>query len=361
MKNADLKNFHQQLLNWFSQNQRKMPWRETGDPYYIWVSEVMLQQTQVKTVIPYYQNFIKQYPTISHLAEADQNDVLKVWEGLGYYSRARNLHKAAKQVISEFNGQVPKDAETFKKLPGVGDYIKAAVQSIAFGKPFAAVDGNVKRVLSRIFMIKSPVNRSSSHSEFSQKADTLLERTHPGDYNQAMMELGALICKPKNPLCETCPVNEFCSAFKKQKTTSYPVREKAKKVPEYQITVGIVKKGDMLLITKRKSDGLLGGLWEFPGGKIENEETAEDACIREIKEETNLIVKIADYLTTIKHAYTHFKIQMQVYLCSYQSGRVKLNGPVDHQWIPFSDISKFPFPKANLKFIPLLESKLDDF
>lgn len=361
IKNAERAIFHQQLLNWFDLNQREMPWRNTKDPYCIWVSEVMLQQTQVKTVIPYYKNFIKNYPTVQHLAQADMNGILKSWEGLGYYSRARNLHKAAAQVVSTFNGLIPRDAEQFQTLSGVGDYIKAAVQSIAFNKPISAVDGNVKRVLSRIFMMKSPVNRSSCLKEFCEKADFLLEKSNPGDYNQAMMELGATICKPKNPRCTECPVCQFCAAFHHKATADYPVREKAKKVPEYHIAVGVVKKGDKLLITQRKPDGLLGGLWEFPGGKIEDGETAESACIREIKEETDLTVQIEDILTTVKHAYTHFKIQMKVYLCSYLSGQVHLKGPVDFKWITFDEIGTFPFPKANHKFIPLLASKLDSF
>ncbi len=361
MKSTQLKEFQQYLLNWFDVNQREMPWRETSEPYSIWVSEVMLQQTQVKTVIPYYYAFIKEYPTVQDLAKSDLNSVLKKWEGLGYYSRARNLHKAAGQVVSQFHGSVPEKSDEFKKLTGVGDYIMAAVQSIAFQNPFPAIDGNVKRVVARLYMIKSPVNQPSFQKVFAEKAEFLLEKSSPGDHNQAMMELGALICKPRKPLCSECPVNPFCSAFLAKDTDSYPVREKAKKRPQYKIAVGVVKKGGKLLITRRKLEGLLGGLWEFPGGKLESRETPEQACIRELKEETNLTVEIVDFLTTVKHEYTHFKIELKVYLCAYVDGRIRLKGPVDHRWISFEEISNFPFPKANHKFIPLLKTKMDSF
>ncbi len=314
----------------------------------------MLQQTQVKTVIPYYLKFVQSFPTIPDLAAADLDFVLKHWEGLGYYARARNFHKAAKIAANQYGGRVPDHFEVFKTLPGVGDYIGAAVQSIAFGHPIAVVDGNVKRVLSRIYCFEFPVNQSSAHKSFKAHADRLMAGKDPGAFNQAMMELGALVCTPKNPDCPACPVSAFCKAFKTSAVNQYPRRIKQKKVPLYHIAAGIVAKQDKLLITKRKADGLLGGLWEFPGGKLNKGEQASAACIREIKEETGLQVKIDTHLATIHHAYTHFKIKMEVFCCSYVSGRVRLNGPVDHQWIKLKDISRFAFPKANLKFIPLI-------
>jgi A/G-specific adenine glycosylase len=348
----------QKLLHWFAEEQRDLPWRKTSNPYFIWVSEVMLQQTQVQTVIPYYLRFIDRFPTVDSLAVADLNDVLKIWEGLGYYARARNLQKAAKIVSTELNSQVPEDYSGFRTLPGVGDYIAAAVQSIAFGRPIATVDGNVKRVLSRLFRINQPVNLTTAKNHFVEVAAEILDVKKPGDFNQAMMELGALICKPSIPVCDQCPVSTFCQAFEYKKTADFPKRNKRKQVPTYQIAVGVVLKNDRMLITLRKPEGLLGGLWEFPGGKTEEGESSEQACLREIKEETNLDIRVERSLAMIKHAYTHFKIVMEVFICQHVSGRVRLDGPVDHRWISFEQIKKYPFPKANHKVFSLLGSHL---
>ncbi len=354
LKSHNIPVFQTELTQWYLQHQRKLPWRENQNPYHIWISEVMLQQTQVKTTIPYFLTFIDQFPTIQDLASSDLERVLKLWEGLGYYARARNLHKAARMVTSELDGIVPDTLDEFKKLPGVGDYIGAAVQSIAFNHPYAVVDGNVKRVIARLYCLDDPVNHSSSHKIFKEYANPLLDRQNPGIFNQAMMELGALICSPKNPKCTECPVSNHCKALFSEKTNLHPKRIKSKKVPTYHIAAGIVRKNNKLLITRRKLDGLLGGLWEFPGGKLKKGETALDACIREIKEETSLNVTIDSKLTTVHHAYTHFKIKMDVFYCDYINGRVKLDGPIDHQWIRLNDINSFAFPKANLKFIPLI-------
>jgi len=314
----------------------------------------MLQQTQVKTVIPFYQRFIIQYPALKDLAAASLQDVLKSWEGLGYYSRARNFHKAANMVIKYHNGSIPENPPEFHKLPGVGDYITAAVQSIAFHQPLAVVDGNVKRVLARIFQMAEPVNSSKTHKEFKKNADILLLTSQPGMFNQAMMELGATICKPAQPMCNNCPVPKLCLSFKKGATHLYPKRLKTKSVPEYHISAAIVRKNSRLLITQRKSDGLLGGLWEFPGGKVKDNESPERACTREVKEEVNLKIKVESHLTQVRHAYSHFKIKMDVYLCTYISGKIKLNGPVDYKWIFPSKIKDYPFPRANHKFFPAL-------
>ena len=208
---------------------RDLPWRKTDDPYAIWVSEVMLQQTQVKTVMPYYEKFLSDYPDIITLANADLQHILKNWEGLGYYARARNLHQAAIVVLNHHNGCVPDEYETLRKLTGIGDYIASAIMSIAYGRPYAVVDGNVKRVISRLMTIEEPVNKPASHAVFKNHADTILDRKDPGTFNQAMMELGALICTPKNPSCPNCPVIRFCNAFLKNKTHLYPKRIKSAK------------------------------------------------------------------------------------------------------------------------------------
>ena len=355
MPPKEIAQFRKKLTQWFELHHRKLPWRETDDPYYIWVSEVMLQQTQVRKVLEYFQNFVGKFPDVRRLAKADLQEVLKAWEGLGYYARARNIHKSAKMIVTDFGGEIPTDYTTFRKLPGVGAYIAAAVQSIAFQASYAVVDGNVKRVLARLFLIDSPINASTASKTLQDKADKLLDRDSPGVFNQGMMELGATVCRPKSPLCVICPVNTFCRAFQNARQEEFPIRLKSKPLPEYRLTIGVVRRENHILITQRKLDGLLGGLWEFPGDDIKAEETPEAACIRQIKEHVNLAVEVTEYLTRIKHAFTHFKIVADVFCCRYQSGEVVLNGPVDHRWITVDEIDQFPFPRAHHQIIPIIK------
>ena len=346
--------FREALLDWFRDYQRDMPWRNTDNPYYIWVSEVMLQQTQVKKVVGYYNRFIARFPDVQHLAAAPLQDVLKVWEGLGYYARARNLHKAAQVIVNELNGKIPRDYATFRKLPGVGGYSAAAVQSIAFNEPYAAVDGNIKRVLARLFLMDAPVNDAKSAKLFQQKADELLDSTAPGLFNQAMMELGATVCRPQSPTCLICPVNAFCEAFQTARQDEFPQRRKTKPVPEHHIAVGVIYRADEVLITQRQFEGLLGGLWEFPGGRIAEGEAAEVACVRNIREVVNLSVRNIEYLTRVRHAFTHFKIVVDVFTCDYQSGEVILDGPRDAKWIAIEALGDYPLPRATHKFLDKL-------
>ena len=351
--------YRKNLVDWYLKNCRTLPWRNTGDPYNTWVSEVMLQQTQVNTVLPYYHKFLKKFPTVKRLAQADLQDVLKVWEGMGYYARARNLHRAAGVVYEKYNGNLPDNWKEIRRLPGVGDYIAAAVLSIAYNQPYPVVDGNVKRVLARLQCIDTPVNHSTSVKTFLKTAEVLKDSRRPGIYNQAIMELGAVICKPKKPLCDACPAQQYCRAYNTGTVSDYPRKISLPKTPQYRIAVGVVMKNGRVLITRRKPEGLLGGLWEFPGGKIKKSEKGETACVREIKEEVNLKVKVVDHLARVKHAYTHFKIVMDVFCCEYEAGRVKLDGPVDHRWIKLSAIDQYPLPKANHKFLPKLKKWLE--
>lgn len=354
MNKIHLKVLRKQLMKWYLANKRDLPWRRSQSPYAIWVSEVMLQQTRVNTVIDYYRNFLKTFPNLKQLAQADLQSVLKVWEGMGYYGRARNLHRAAKIIRQEHGGRIPDRWDAIRSLPGVGDYIASAVLSIAYGRAYAVVDGNVKRVLARLYKIEAPVNQSSAKTVFESAANKILDPQQPGIFNQAVMELGALVCRPRNPSCNNCPLNTFCSAYLDGQVTGFPKRRKQKATPQYHITVGVVYKNDRVLITQRKAEGLLGGLWEFPGGKIKEDESPQAACIREIKEEVNLDVSIDRHLTQVKHAYTHFKIVMEVFCCRYVSGRVYLRGPVAYRWIRLDEYRNYPFPKANHKFLPLL-------
>jgi A/G-specific adenine glycosylase len=354
---VEIRGLRRRLLAWYEDNRRRLPWRETRDPYRIWVSEVMLQQTQVNTVLPYYRRFLRRFPTLRKLAGADLEEVLKLWEGLGYYARARNLHRAAGILVACCDGRIPDRWEEFRALPGVGDYIAAAVLSIAFDRPLAVVDGNVKRVLARLLTMAAPANHTASHRIFQSQADQLLDRRRPGDFNQALMELGALVCTPTSPNCAICPLIRCCAAHRGGTVAHYPRRLASRPVPEVQISVGVVFKNGRVLITRRPEQGLLGGLWEFPGGKLREGETPAAACVREIKEEANLDVVIAEPLAQVRHAYSHFRIHMHVFCCRIIAGRVRLNGPADHRWIRIADIDRFAFPKANHKFIPLLKQR----
>ncbi len=356
-KEKQTKQFQKKLIHWYRQSGRKLPWRESGNPYHIWVSEVMLQQTQVATVTPYFQRFLKAFPTIEKLAAADQQQVLKLWEGLGYYARARNLQKAARVVVEKFGGKIPVNYDGFRALPGVGPYIAAAVQSIAFNQPYAVVDGNVKRVLARMFAVKSPVNDNKSLKIFQEIADATMDKTRPAVYNQAIMELGALICRPRNPLCAKCPVDSFCRAFQTQSVNEFPYRKKRVKIPERHFAIAVIRKGEQLLIIRRPEKGLLGGLWEFPGGELIAGESAERACLRVIKETTAIEIKSLYLLTHIQHIFTHFKLSADVFTCDDHSGKVKLAFGTDFRWVMLQKIDHFPFPNAHQKIIRALRAQ----
>jgi A/G-specific adenine glycosylase len=361
MKDRDVASVRSKLLGWYQRNCRDLPWRSSPTPYGVWVSEVMLQQTQVRTVVPYFVRFLKRFPDVVALAAADDDEVIKAWEGLGYYARARNLVRAARVVVAEHRGVVPDDPDTFRALPGVGEYICAAVQSIAFDHPLAVVDGNVKRVLARLFAIEAPINKSSSQRRFRELAQALVDSERAGTFNQAMMELGALVCRPATPKCGECPLHAHCDAKQTNRQSHFPVKERMRPVPRHRVAVGVVRSGERMLITKRPNEGLLGGLWEFPGGKIRDGETPEAAVVREIKEEVGLDVEVTGFVARVQHAYTHFKVDLEVYRCRpVGSAQVVLEGPVDYRWIIRDQIEDFAFPRANHKFIPFLDDGAGD-
>lgn len=357
MRPADVTLLRRRLLAWYEKNRRRLPWRGTRDPYRIWVSEVMLQQTQVRTALPYYRRFVQRLPTLRKLAGAGLEEVLKLWEGLGYYARARNLHRAARMLVDRGGGRLPDRWEDLRALPGVGDYIAAAVLSIACGRPHAVVDGNVKRVLARLRRITVPVNRPASHPVFQAEADRLLDRRRPGDFNQALMELGALVCTPAAPHCDRCPLNRCCGAKRSETVARYPRRMAARPAPEVQIAVGVVFKNGRLLVTRRPPQGLLGGLWEFPGGKLQPGESAAAACVREIREEVGLDVAVEEPLAQVRHVYSHLRVRLHVFRCRFVAGRVRRNGPIDHRWARVADLERLAFPAANRRFIPLLQPR----
>ncbi|MBI2645915.1 MAG: A/G-specific adenine glycosylase [Deltaproteobacteria bacterium] len=344
--------FTKKLLNWYRKKARKLPWRESQDPYRIWLSEVMLQQTQVDTVIPYYERWLKKYPTLEKVAQASEDEILKLWEGLGYYARARNFHKACQEVVQRYKGKVPSNSDQFSALKGVGPYTLAAVQSIVFQKPLAAIDGNIKRIVSRLLRIDEPPSKALEHIGSFLKKNMSLK--NPGDFNQALMDIGATICLPKNPKCLLCPISSDCEAFQFKQAHFYPISEEKNPRPHYRAAVGVVWRGDKLLISKRKSEGFLGGLWEFPGGKIKQGESAKLCVEREVKEEVGVEVEAIHSVGVVKHDYTHFSIEMEGFLCRYLKGSPQTLDCADWKWISFPELKKFAFPTANRKLFPLL-------
>ncbi|MBN1154915.1 A/G-specific adenine glycosylase [candidate division KSB1 bacterium] len=349
MKQSQITVFRDQLITWFEANKRDLPWRRTDDPYSIWVSEVMLQQTQVKIVLDYYERFLESFPTVIDLSQADLQLVLKSWEGMGYYARARNLHQASGIVRDKFDGQLPRDQGSFRSLPGAGEYITAAVLSRAFDKPLAVVDGNVKRVLSRLFMIDEPINSANANRQFAEHASTMLDPQRPGQFNEAMMELGATICTPKNPNCKICPVSNFCESYIQDRQRDYPVTAIRKAIPHHHLVVSVICKDDKILIVRRPLSGLLGGLWELPGGEIEKNETGISACSRIIKDSTNLDIETPEQITRVKHAYSHFSIEIDVYRSRYKLGDVYLKDHIDYRWINWAETDDYAFHQAHRK------------
>ncbi len=348
------------LIDWYKAHGRRLPWRETTDPYAIWVSEVMLQQTQVATVIPYYHRFLNQFPSVRHLAQADLQDILKGWEGLGYYSRARHLHRAAGIVVSRFEGRIPDDPAAFQSLPGVGDYIAAAVMSIAFGRVMPVVDGNVKRVLARLLEIDTPVNQNGAHKRFLAPATDLICPRQPADFNQAIMELGALICRPKNPGCSNCPLADPCQARQHQTTTEFPRRITPKKIPHRRLIYGVILKNGKMLVVQRPESGFLGGLWEFPAFPANRRQMTDKEVEQGLALETGLTVTVSRRLTGIRHAYTHFRLSADVYLCRYSTGRVRVSESWGHRWVNLRSLMRLPIHKAIHKFLNLMEDVVRD-
>jgi len=349
-----------ELIGWYESHKRTLPWRGTGDLYQVWVSEVMLQQTQVATVIPYFRRFIERFPNVRALAGAGEEDVLKLWEGLGYYGRCRNLQKAARLIVAKFNGEIPLAPGEFALLPGVGPYILGAVMSIAGGLPLPAVDGNVIRVYCRLQGITADSGRPVLKNLVIKEMGRVVPPGNPGDFNQALMEIGALVCTPRFPQCPGCPLQKACVAFRTSRVDSIPYKSPARKVPRYPVSIAVILQNNRFYIQKRPADGHLGGMWEFPGGKAEPGESPEQALLRECREELGVEVTIRQKLAFVRHAYTHFQIDLTVFLCTLPApeGDFTPRHAQPFCWITAEQLEKLPFPAANHKFFPALKDYL---
>lgn len=354
---SGLRILSQSLLIWYDQFGRDLPWRQNRDPYAIWVSEIMLQQTQVKTVIPYYQQWLTQFPTIEALAIADQQQVLKAWQGLGYYARARNLHRAAQQVVNCYAGKFPRQLEQVLGLAGIGRTTAGGILSAAFDQPVAILDGNVKRILARLVGLRVPPSKALN--QLWQWSESLLDSTRPRDFNQALMDLGATVCTPRNPACDRCPWVSCCQAYALDLQSSIPMREARSPLPHKLIGVAVIWNDQgQILIDKRRQDGLLGGLWEFPGGKLELGETISTCIRREIKEELGIEIEVGDRLVAIDHVYTHFSVTLTVHHCRHLSGQPQPLACDEIRWVTLDEIDQYPFPKANTQIIAALRQDL---
>jgi len=342
------------LLAWFRRHRRDMPWRKTRDPYAIWVSEIMLQQTQVATVKPYYVRFLEAFPDVRALASAPLDAVLKAWEGLGYYARARNLHRAAGQVTERYGGQLPRTVPELRALPGIGAYTAGAIASIAFDLDEPVLDGNVRRVLCRVFRVRGIPTEPKTERKLWSLARALIPSGKASLFNQALMDLGATICIPRDPRCLVCPIKTACQACARNEQAELPARPVRKPTPHHEIAVGIIWRNGRILIDQRKPEGLLGGLWEFPGGKRRPDESLEACVVREVREDLGVKVKVRRPMVTVKHAYTHFRITLHAFECGYVSGRPKPIGCAAWKWITPGELDQYAFPRANLKVIAAL-------
>jgi len=329
------------LLDWFAVAQRDLPWRRTYDPYQVWVSEIMLQQTQVKTVLPYFDRFMKRFPTVEDLAEADLDEVFTLWQGLGYYRRARHLWAAAKQVAEH---GWPRTQQQWLKLSGVGDYVSSAVASIAFQEDVTLIDGNVRRVMARLL---------ASMEDPRAVLNASLPKGHAREFNQALMELGALVCTPQNPKCASCPLQDQCRAFQRDEVEAFPVPKKRAAIELISVVVALIfnDQGE-IFIQKRPDEGLMAGLWEFPGGKVEAGETYEEALRREIQEELGADLQELESFLNLRHAYTRFQVDLRAFTSRLKGG---FHTDAPHQWVSISELSNYAFPSANQKLIAALK------
>lgn len=317
----------------------------------------MLQQTRVDQVLPYFDVFTKRFPTLRDFAKANQDEILLLWEGLGYYSRARNLHKTTQFIVEQFDGEIPSTYEELISIKGIGPYTAAAVSSQVFNKPHAVVDGNVIRVISRLFGIQDDVTKAKTKQQILEFAQILLDENQPGFFNEALMELGATICTPKKPKCLECPLLAYCVAAQTVQSDSIPYKPTKKKVPHYHIGVGVVfNQFDEVLIAKRPDEAMLGGLWEFPGGKQESKETIEETIHREFEEEIGISIRLEKPFPLIKHAYSHFKISLHAFKAFYIKGEAKAKASSEIKWISVRDLDKYAFPKANRNLIGFIQA-----
>lgn len=346
------------LLDWYAEHQRDLPWRRSHDPYAVWVSEIMLQQTRVETVLAYYKRWIAQFPTIESLAEARIDEVLSLWEGLGYYRRAHYLHQAAQLVVIEHEGELPHSIDDLRKLPGIGHYTAAAIAAIAFNEDTIALDGNLRRVLARFFDVEIDVQSPAGERLLIEKALTLLPAGRASDFNQALMDLGAQICTPQSPNCDQCPLQEECLGFQRGVQKERPVKKARPEVPHLQRALAVVEREGRLLIGKRPEGKLLGGMWEFPSGFIDEGEPLEGALERVLLERVGLQAVPERQIGAFDHAYTHYKVTAHAFLCRAAQGEAAARHHVSLAWVSPQELSDYPMGKIDRSVAQWVQTEL---
>ncbi|CAK8712058.1 MAG: A/G-specific DNA-adenine glycosylase [Candidatus Electronema aureum] len=355
--------FRAGLLPWFTEHQRPLPWRKDYQPYQIWIAEIMGQQTQMERVVVYFQSWIQQFPDIRALAAASEQEIFKAWEGLGYYSRARNLRKTAELLVRDHHGELPNEEAALLALPGIGPYTAAAILSIAFNQPVPLLDANVERVLCRVEDIDSPPKQSVTRKQLLQLCAELLPPNEPRNFNQALMELGALICTPKNPTCAACPVRECCRAFAAGTVNQRPVLVKKPDKINIIMACGIIEQDGRFYIQQRREEDVWGGLWEFPGGRLKEGETPEQAAAREIAEETEFRVIHLRPFTTVVHHYTKHRVTLHSFFCNLQneqSTEPVLHAASQFRWVNQKELDSFAFPSGHRQLIKNMATYIFD-
>ena len=352
--------FSKAILSWFNQHKRALPWREDYAPYRVWVSEIMLQQTQMERGVAYFDRWMQALPDIASVAAASEDTLLKLWEGLGYYSRVRNLHKAATIIMDEHGGEFPDDFKAIRALPGIGDYTAGAVASIAFNQDVICVDANVERVFSRIFDIDTPIKQKHNMAFIRNTLQDMLPRGHAREFNQALMEHGALVCS-KKPRCERCPVQQFCEAYHLGIPHERPVPTAKKAIQHIDVATGFLMHNGRIFIQKRPDFGVWAGFWELPGGSVEEDEAPEETVVREFMEETEFPVKIEDKILVVKHGYTTYRVTMHCYFLTFAKPHTPdpvLHAATAYQWVTMDELDAVTLPAGHRKLLDHLQADI---
>lgn len=351
--------FSQNLLRWFDTFKRALPWRATYSPYAVWISEVMLQQTQMERGVAYFERWMRRFPDIESVARASEDEIMKAWEGLGYYSRARNLHAAAAMIVREMGGVFPSDPERIRTLPGIGEYSAGAIASVAFNLPVPAVDANVERIFSRLCDIDTPLKSANAKRFIRDKVMELMPEGKARLFNQALMEFGALVCS-KKPDCTRCPVPEFCEAKRLGVQNERPAPGKKAEYSTLDVVTGLLCRDGKIFIQKRPEFGVWAGLWEFPGGCMEPGETPEEALYREFMEETELAVSITGKIGVVRHSYTTCRVTLHGFFCTASgldsgTASMTLHAASKGKWVSPLELQDFAFPAGSRKLLDLVE------
>ena len=347
--------FAKSLLRWYDEENIALPWRGARDPYQIWLSEIMLQQTRVAAVKEYYKNWLEKFPSIEKLAAASLDEVLKMWEGLGYYTRARNVHKLAKIIVAEHHGKFPTSSEALQTLPGIGRYTAAAIASIAFDERVAVLDGNVIRILSRLLDLPDEINQPKIQAKLWGIAQSLLPKKRSGDFNQAMMDLGRTICVPRTPNCAACPVQKICLAYKNNTTHLRPVKKAKAKIPNVYAAAAVIRdQQQRILLVQRPPEKLLGGLWMLPQGKCEADENYAECLSRSFQKDFGVKIIVGEEMAHATQTFTHFHLSLRAFACEIVKGKVKTNN--NFAWVKFSELDQYSFGKADRAVIDALEN-----